>query len=168
MNTRLRPLLGAAFAIGCAAGTAVPPAYAGPAETAFLQSYVGQYTGRGQLTGGKTTEGVACRLSLQAGIERFRYTGRCTIAGESMPISGTINYSDQRGRYEASGSGMGTVAGAKKGNGVVFSMGRDYRYQGQQGTVEISFTLASGNAALDFAIADRDNGNLRAHVPLSR
>jgi len=168
MKKSIRPLLGMALGMSVAFAAPVSQSFAGPTETAFLQKYVGSYTGEGELRGGKTAEDVSCRLRLQSGEQRFRYTGRCVIGGESLPLSGTISYSDERGTFVASGTGLGTVAGQKSGNGVAFTLGREYRQKGQRGSANITFTLSGGAVAIDFAIRDEANGLLRANVPLSR
>jgi len=168
MRNSIRPLLGMALGLTAAFAAPAPQSFAGPAETAFLQQYVGSYTGRGELRGGRTTESVSCRLNLQSGTQRFRYTGRCVLAGETVPLSGTISYSEERGGFVASGTGLGTVVGQKRGNGVAFTLGRDYRQKGQRGSANITFTLSGGAVAIDFAINDEQNGVLRAAVPLRR
>lgn len=168
MKTLAQIMGGLALSAAMTLGAPMPQAFAGEAEAALLKSYAGQFTGRGQLRG-KTTESVACRLSLQSSSsQKLRYSGRCVMAGETVPLRGTLSYSDARKRYEATASGMGTVAGQKRGNGVTFTVGRDYRRQGQSGTFNVTFVLSGGAIAIDFAINDRANGAMRAHVPLGR
>lgn len=144
------------------------PSTAGEAETALLTDYVGRWTGRGELRG-ETTETIACRLDIEpAGDGQFRYDGRCAIAGETIPLDGRIRYSDERGRYEASGQNLGNVAGEERNGGVAFTFGEDYEREGRSGTFRVRFVLARGAINIDFAIADRENGNMQARVPLSR
>lgn len=157
-------LLGALLTVG----SPVAPIFAGEAEARLLQSYVGSYTGRGELRG-QTRESVACRLNVtSSAAQRLRYSGRCVLAGETVPLSGSLSYSEARDRYEASASGMSTVVGQKRGNGVSFTMGRNYRRAGQSGTFQVSFVLSGGSIQVNFAIADRKNGQMTARVPMSR
>ena len=145
-----------------------PTAYAGEAEAAFLRQHVGEFTGRGELRG-ETTESVACRLEVQASTaQRLRYSGRCAIAGETIPLRGTISYSEREGRYEASASGLGTVVGQAQNGGIAFTLGRDYRRQSREGNFRVTFTLARGSITLDLTVADAANGAFQARVPLSR
>ncbi len=149
-------------------GSPALPSMAGEAETALLTEYVGRWTGRGELRG-ETTETIACRLDIEpASNGEFRYDGRCAIAGETIPLDGRIRYSDENSRYEASGQNLGSVAGEARNGGVSFTFGEDYQRQGRSGTFRVRFVLAQGAINIDFAIADRENGNMQARVPLSR
>ena len=163
-----RRLLFSVLAAASALMPSIPVAYGGEAEAAFLRQHAGEFRGRGELRG-KTTETVACRLSVQPSTgQRLRYSGRCAIAGETIPLRGTISYSDREGRYEASASGLGSVVGQQRGGGVAFTLGRDYKRQSQAGNFRVSFTLSGGSITLDLSVADAANGSFQARVPLSR
>ncbi|MDB5621898.1 MAG: hypothetical protein JWR39_461 [Devosia sp.] len=163
-----RRLMLAILAVGCLFASAVPVVRAGQAENAFLQQHVGDFTGRGELRG-ETTESVACRLQVQSSTaQRLRYSGRCVIAGDTIPLRGTIAYSDREGRYEASATGLGTVVGRAQNNGVSFTLGRDYRRQSRSGNFRVTFALSRGSITLDLTVADAANGAFQARVPLSR
>src|ERR1700733_11980619 len=77
------------------------PAMAAPADVALLKTYLGTWTGKGTLSGAQT-EPVSCKLSLTSGnSDKVNYTGRCSIAGQQLSITGTIAYVDTAHRYEA-------------------------------------------------------------------
>ncbi len=153
----------AALSFGC-----VAQSFAGQAEADLLRSHAGTFTGQGQLIG-ETRADVTCNLTVEASSsQKLRYSGRCVLGGERVPLSGSISYSDANQRYEASARGLGTVAGSVRGNGVTFTMGRSYRQNGQRGTFAVTFVLSGGSISLEFNVADQANGAFRATVPLSR
>ena len=77
------------------------PAFAGPAEVALLQTYIGEWRGRGTLTGANV-ETVVCRLSLKQGNQdKVNYSGRCSLAGTQLTVAGTMAYIAASKRYEA-------------------------------------------------------------------
>jgi hypothetical protein len=113
---------------GLALGTALAPnaALAGASEFALLQSYIGDWKGRGQLIGAES-ESVVCRLSINKGNgEKVTYSGRCALAGQTVAVNGTLAYIDARRRYEAAmttNAGFsGLAIGQKKGDGVSFDL----------------------------------------------
>jgi len=103
------------------------PAMAAPADIALLKTYLGTWTGKGTLSGAQT-EPVSCKLSLTSGNnDKVNYTGRCSIAGQQLSITGTIAYVDTAHRYEAvmnSGIGgfRGVAVGEKSGSNIVFNI----------------------------------------------
>ena len=164
----MRSVIKAVFVAAALSGLPVLPSSASETETAFLNNYVGRWTGRGELRG-ETTETIACRLDIEPASDgQVRYDGRCAIAGETIPLDGRIRYSDENGRYEASGQNLGAVAGEARNGGVAFTFGDEYRREGRSGTFRVRFVLARDAITIDFAIADRENGNMQARVPLSR
>jgi hypothetical protein len=146
----------------------VAPAFAGQSEAALLESLTGSFTGRGELVG-ESSESIACALSIESsGEQRLSYSGRCVIAGERIPLRGTIRYNDTDGRFEASAQGAGTVVGQLRNGGIAFTLGRDYRQGGQEGTFQVTIALAGDTAAIGMQVADATNGNFEGRVPLAR
>jgi hypothetical protein len=96
------------------------PAFAGDAETAYLHSLAGDWTGTGRFTG-EMAGAVACRLVFKPSGARLNFNGRCNMSGggDSQSFSGSIKYSDERKRYESSSSGI-TVVGKKNGSTLTF------------------------------------------------
>lgn len=121
------PLSRAVMLAGVLASAGVAPAFAGPAEIALLDQYLGTWKGKGTLTGAQT-ETVVCKMSLSSGNGgKLNYTGRCSLAGQQMSVTGTIAYIDAKKRYEAvmnSGIGgfRGVAIGQKSGNRIIFDL----------------------------------------------
>src|SRR3954469_4293740 len=124
--TLLRPLTrGLVLAGFIAAGSL--PALAGPAEISALDKYLGTWNGKGQVSGAQT-QPVTCKMALSSGNGgKLNYTGRCSLGGAQLSVTGTIAYSDQNKRYEAvmnSGIGgfRGVAVGQKQGDKIVFDL----------------------------------------------
>jgi hypothetical protein len=168
--SRVAALTGLLFS---AAG-AMAPAFAGPAEVALLQSYIGEWRGRGTLVGANT-ETVVCRLSLSQGNDnKVNYNGRCTLAGNQLSVAGTIAYIDENRRYEAAMSSnatfQGTAVGQKRGSGLVFNLReRDQDEEGKDLNISAQINLRSEDIAVVFEVVYVESGdNLRAEVPFAR
>jgi hypothetical protein len=99
------------------------PAFAGPAEDAFLAKLAGSWTGGGTVTGAE--EGtLACKLNFKPGATKLAFSGRCSAKGFQAPpqtISGSLSYNEKTKKYEAKGPDQ-TAVGVKSGNAVVFTM----------------------------------------------
>jgi hypothetical protein len=121
------PLSRAILLGGVLSCAGVLPAMAAPADVALLKTYLGTWTGKGTLSGAQT-QPVSCKLSLTSGNnDKVNYTGRCSIAGQQLSITGTIAYVDTAHRYEAvmnSGIGgfRGVAVGQKSGSNIVFNI----------------------------------------------
>jgi hypothetical protein len=160
-------LLGA-LCVAAIAASPVAPAFAGQSEAELLQSLTGDFTGRGELVG-ESSETIACALSIESsGEQRLSYSGRCVIAGERIPLRGTIRYNDTDARFEASAQGAGTVVGQERNGGIAFTLGRDYRQGGQEGTFQVTIALTGDSAAIGMQVADTQNGSFEGRVPLAR
>ncbi len=95
------------------------PAFAGPAETAFLQKLNSTWSGKGKLPGAESGA-IACKIVFTAGGKSTKYQGRCNIPDMAQQaFSGSISYNDKAKRYEARSVG-GTVPGVRKGDKLVF------------------------------------------------
>ena len=110
------PVARAAAIAGVLVAAGAAPAFAGPAEMALLESYAGSWNGKGTLTGAQQ-ETVVCKMSLSKGNgTKLNYTGRCSLAGAQLSVTGTIAYVDAKKRYEAvMNSGIGGFRGAQTG-----------------------------------------------------
>ena len=120
-------------AIALAAMLVVAPlgaAIAAPADVALLQSYVGNYTGHGKITGPTGPETVRCRLSLQSAPSgKVIYTGRCSVAGGSYSMTGAMVFNGDHYEAAMSSSTAGalqTIIGQKSHGGVTFSSTQIY------------------------------------------
>lgn len=156
------------------AAGALAPAFAGPAEVALLQSYIGEWRGRGTLVG-SNRETVVCRLALtQGNDDKVNYNGRCTLAGNQLSVAGTMAYIEASRRYEAAMSSnatfQGTAVGQKRGGGLVFNLReRDQDEEGKDLNITAQITLQKEAINVVFEVVYIESGdNLRAEVPFSR
>ena len=155
------------------AAAAVAPAFAGPAELQLLRSYEGSWRGKGTLVGGDS-QPVNCRMSLQDGNEqKINYSGRCTLAGANLSISGTLAYVEASHRYEgvmtSNANFSGVAVGQKKGDGIVFSM--KSRGVQENANLEISagIVLTPGVITVQFQATDAKSGKtVHATVPFAK
>ena len=156
-----------------AAGAAAP-AMAAPEDVALLQSYVGDWRGRGVLIGANT-ETVVCRLSLtQGNQDKVNYSGRCSLAGTQLSVAGTMAYVEANKRYEAAMSSnatfTGIAVGQKRGDGLVFNLReRDEDEEGKDLTISAQISLRDEAIDVVFEVVYVDSGDsLRAEVPFSK
>jgi hypothetical protein len=140
----------------------------------MLESYVGSWQGRGQLTGART-ETVVCRLTISpANGEKVNYRGRCAAAGTTISVNGTMAYNDQASRFEAamttSVGYSGVARGKKGGGGVVFDMQDAAKdEQGNNMQVTASITLTTAEISVNFDVVFLDSGDqFRAAVPFTK
>lgn len=152
------------------------PALAGPAEIALLEVYAGSWNGSGVLKGAQD-EKITCKMSLTKGNGgKLNYTGRCSVAGAQISVTGTIAYVDAKKRYEAVmntgiGNFRGVAIGQKRGDGLVF----DIRQRGEDDsgndvTFSSTVTLSGGNKmAVGFDATFNESGDtLAATVPFTK
>ncbi|MGV3490372.1 MAG: hypothetical protein ACO1OG_03535 [Devosia sp.] len=159
-----------------AAPLSAVPAFAAAADVALLKSYVGDWRGRGELIGAEK-ESVVCRLSLTPGNQdKVNYSGRCSLAGSSLSVSGTLAYNEAARRYEAAMTSnvtfTGLAVGKKQGNNIVFNLKEKNKdEEGRDLTVSAAIVL-SGNGekiAVDFNVVFNATGEtLKASVPFSK
>ena len=157
-----------------AAGAAMAPAFAGPAEIALLQSYIGEWRGRGVLIGADK-QTVMCRLSVtQGNADKVNYNGRCMLAGTQLSVAGTMAYIAASRRYEAVMSSnanfTGIAVGQKRGSELVFNLReRDQDDEGKDLNITAQINLQREAIDVVFEVMYVENGDyLRAEVPFSR
>ncbi len=150
------------------------PAYSAPADVELLKSYVGDWRGRGTLTGANT-ETVQCRLSLKTGNQdKINYSGRCALAGTTLSINGTMAWVDASKRYEAvmtsNATFSGVAVGKKSGNGIVFDLReRGEDEAGNDMTMSSTVALQNGAISVSFEVVFNESGDvIRASVPFSK
>lgn len=155
---------------------AAAPAFAAPADVALLKSYVGSWKGRGTLVGADS-EAVVCRLSLSDGnADKVNYSGRCTLAGTSLAVNGTLAYNEKSKRYEAAMTSnvtfSGLAVGKKSGNNIVFNLKeRNKDEDGNDLTVTAAIILKGAGEAIgvDFQVVFNATGEmLKASVPFTK
>jgi len=154
----------------------VAPALAGPSEIAALEKYLGTWNGKGTLAGAQT-QSVTCKMALTSGnAGKVNYTGRCTISGQQLSVTGTIAYIDASHRYEAvmnSGIGgfRGVAVGKLSGNGIDFDLKqRADDDQGNDISISAQIVLTGGNQIeCAFHATFNDSGDtVDAKVPFTK
>lgn len=152
----------AAIAATMIAVTAAP-AFAGPAETAFLQKLSNTWSGKGRLQGAESGA-IACRIVFTAGGKSTKYQGRCNIPDMAQQaFNGAISYNDKAGRFEARSVG-GTVPGVRKGDKLVFrSSSRNLG-----GTATSTMTISPSSLVVDFAMTDKQGARTTSRITFSR
>ena len=151
------------------------PVLAAKADVELLQSYIGSWRGKGQLTGAES-ETVVCRLSLtQGNQDKVNYSGRCAIAGSPLSVNGTLAYVEASRRYEAAmtsnaGFSPDAAIGRRQGNGVRFDLReRTTDEDGKEVTITAVFALQSGRIQVELDVLYNESGDrLHASVPFTR
>lgn len=172
------PLLRILALAGLLAATpmAVAPVMAAQADVALLKSYVGSWKGRGTLIGAES-ESVVCRLSLSEGNgDKVNYSGRCTLAGTSLAVNGTLAYNDSARRYEAAMTSnvtfSGLAVGKKSGDSIVFNLKeRNKDEEGNDLTVTAAIVLKGSGKSIgvDFQVVFNATGEMiKASVPFTK
>jgi len=144
-------------------GLTAAPAFAGPAESAFLQKLTANWTGRGKLNGAQSGP-VACRLVISGGGQSVKYQGRCNIPDmASQAFNGAISYNDKAKRYEVR-SVNGTVPGVRRGNSLIFtnkdtSMGGSYCS---------TMTMSASALTVNFSIIDKNGDKTSSVITFSK
>lgn len=150
------------------------PVMAATADVELLQSYIGDWRGRGEMVGAET-ETVVCRLSLSRGNQdKVNYSGRCSLAGTVLSVNGTLAYNDAANRFEAAMSSnatfSGLAVGKRQGNALVFNLReRNKDEAGNDLTVSAAITLRKEKINVDFKVVFNATGeSMTASVPFSK
>lgn len=153
---------------------AAAPALAAKADIELLTSYIGDWKGRGVLTGAES-ETVVCRLSLApANQDKINYSGRCAMAGTTVSVNGTLAYIDAKKRYEAAmttnAAFTGLAVGRKQGDGVVFNLKeRETDEEGNDMTITAVIALLNKKISVEFQVVFNESGDIiKASVPFTR
>jgi len=153
---------------------AAAPAHAAQADIELLNSYLGDWRGKGTLVGDES-ETVICRLSLTPGNQnKVNYSGRCAMAGNNLSVSGTLAYVESSRRYEAAMTSnatfTGVAVGRKQGNGVVFNLKeRETDEEGNDLTISAVIALLNEKINVEFQVLFNSSGDvLKAKVPFSK
>jgi hypothetical protein len=152
----------------------VTPVMAAKADVELLQSYIGDWRGKGEMVGAET-ETVVCRLSLSKGNQdKVNYSGRCSLAGTVLSVNGTLAYNDAANRFEAAMSSnatfSGLAVGKRQGNALVFNLKeRNKDEEGNDLTVSAAITLRKEKIDVDFKVVFNATGDsMTASVPFKK
>jgi hypothetical protein len=157
-----------------AGGWAAAPAAAAPADVEFLRTFLGDWRGRGVVTG-ENSETIVCKMALSEGNdEKINFSGRCSLAGTTLTMAGTVAYIEANRRFEAAmTSNVSFDSKAivrKQGDSIVFTL-RDTQKdeEGKDFKIDAAMILAAGKINVDFNITFADSGEvLKASVPFSK
>ena len=152
-----------ASAVALVALTAAP-AFAGPAETKFLQTIAGSWSGSGKLTGAQSGP-INCKVVFKAANQKTSYQGRCNVPDiGAKSFSGGLTYNDAQKRYEIRSAG-GSVPGVRRGNSLIFTT----KSNSMGGTSYSTMTISASRMVIDFTIIDRKtNDKTTSRVTLSK
>lgn len=167
------PLAAIALA-GLATALAPAPAFAGTAEVDHLQTYVGSWSGKGELQGSQTGT-VSCSMTFSPGNrDKFNYQGRCAVAGTTISVKGTIAYIEAKRRYEAAMTSnmaySGFAIGKRHGDGLVFSIReREKDEEGRDMQVAAAISLRRDRIMVDFSVVFLGSGDtIEASIPFTK
>jgi hypothetical protein len=139
------------------------PAFAGPAESAFLQKLTASWTGKGKLSGAQTGQ-ILCRIVVTGGSQSVKYQGRCTIPDmAAQAFNGAITYNDKLKRYE-SRTMNGVIPGIKRGNSLVFTE----KNKSMQGTAYSQMTISPTNLVTTFTLVDSKGQKTTSTITFSK
>ncbi|MCD7060952.1 hypothetical protein [Pelagibacterium xiamenense] len=168
----LSPLLALGLAI--VALGAAQPAHAAQEDIDLLKSYVGDWRGRGvaQVASTGESETMVCRLGItDSGTAQVAFDGRCTVAGRTLAVAGTLAYVRERDRYEAIMSSVasfrGVAIGERSGDDVSFDL-VDRNADDGDNTIAAGINLLGSEIVMDLTITDNETGEVTtANVPFA-
>ncbi len=170
----LRPAV-AGFVLALAMAQAAP-ALASQRDIDLLQSYVGDWTGRGSMGTSDSKETVKCSLAVTSAVPtRVQFNGRCALAGGTFSLKGTMGYIEERNRFEAVlNSNVSFLqdqiaVGRRSGSGIIFTMQPSDAGTNANFNVDVDFALKNGTITVNAKVTDTSSGTTTtAKVPLSK
>jgi hypothetical protein len=141
------------------------PAAAAESDVRLIQSFAGDWLGKGRISGGDGGN-LECRMSMKANGAKLFYNGRCAIDGQgTQNFQGAIGYNADLNRYEARSGNSPLVIGRRSGGGVVFS----FSDEDDRGSVASTITLGSNSIRLAFTLKDGETGEtVKASIPFRK
>lgn len=150
------------------------PSFAAQSDIDLLESYIGDWKGRGTTTSNGNTETVVCRLGITSGEQaKVNYHGRCTLAGGNLSIAGTMAYISDSNRFEAVMSSntafSGIAVGRRRGGGIDFKLKDRNEKTGADFTIDAGIALKGGDIEVKFSVTEASSGNkVVAIVPFKK
>lgn len=173
ITIKAMPRLALAGALFIASLSFSPSGYAAQADLDLIQSYVGNWRGRGTMTNAnKGNETIVCRMEItRSSAEKIGFSGRCALAGGNLSMAGTMAYIVAANRYEAiitsNTEFTGTAIGKRRGSNVTFNLqGRDK--DGKISRVRAGFGLNEGKIVVEFEVINANGDKILANVPFDR
>lgn len=152
------------------------PIVAAEADVALIKGYVGGWRGRGEIIWGDSgeSETILCRMTVEdSSPTKIGVDGRCSLAGATLNMLGTIAYVEENRRYEAIVSSntqfSGIAVGRRSGENLSFAL-RDYRGD-DDALYDISaqIDLLGDDINVSMSITNKDSGDTTtADVPFAR
>jgi hypothetical protein len=140
------------------------PVYAAQADIDLLKNYVGEWRGRGiaQFSDTGKDETIVCRMTItDSEPTKVTFNGRCTIAGRTLALAGTVAYVEAASRYEAIMSSVasfqGVAIGRRQGNNIAFNL-IDRNAESGEHRVDAALSLEGNGIHMDFKIANVNTG----------
>lgn len=169
----MKRLLSLALAV-LAASSMGSPAFAAPADIELLKSYVGEWRGRGTAVLASTgqDETVVCRMSVtDSDPTKVAISGRCTLAGRTLAVSGTVAFVEAANRYEAIMSSVasfqGVAIGQRQGSDIAFNL-VDRNHERGEHRIDAALALRGTEIHLDFRITHVASGaSTTAQIPFA-
>jgi hypothetical protein len=156
--------------------TQTAPALSAQRDIDLLQSYVGDWSGKGSLGTVDGEETVKCSLAVTSSSPtRVQFNGRCAIAGGTVSLKGTMGFIEERGRFEAVlNSNVNflqnqVAVGRRSGSGLVFTMQPTNPDTDADLNVDVDLALKNGIISVNAKVTDTASGNsTTAKVPLEK
>lgn len=150
------------------------PAYSAQADIDLLKSYVGDWRGRGTANFAATgqDETVVCRMSVvDSASTRVTFDGRCTLAGRTIAVAGTVAWVENANRYEAIMSSVasfqGVAIGQRRGSDIAFNL-VDRNAESGEHRIDAALALNDEEIHMDFKITNVSTGQVTtAKVPFA-
>ncbi|TDQ66245.1 hypothetical protein ATL17_0236 [Maritalea mobilis] len=164
-------ILGAVLASGFST-----PSFAGKADIELLKSYVGNWRGRGEAKLASTGEDetVLCKMDFtDTGPDRIGLRGRCSLAGTTLSMRGTVAYVEKNRRFEAvmssNTSFQGVAIGRRSGKNLNFSLLNVKAENDDAFDIGVGLQLRNGQIVVKFDILHKESGGKStANIPFSK
>lgn len=152
------------------------PSFAGKADIELLKSYVGNWRGRGdaKLASTNEKETVLCKMNFtDTGPDRIGLKGRCSLAGTTFSMRGTVAYVEKNRRFEAvmttNTSFQGVAIGRRSGKNLNFSLLNVKAENDDAFDIGVGLQLRNGRIYVKFNILHKaSGGKSSANIPFSK
>lgn len=152
------------------------PSFAGKADVELLKSYVGNWRGRGEAKLASTgdDETVLCKMDFSdTGPDRIGLRGRCSLAGTTLSMRGTVAYVEQNRRYEAvmssNTSFQGVAIGRRSGKNLSFALLNVKAENDDAYDIKVGLQLRNGEIFVKFDILHKESGGKStARIPFTK
>ncbi len=152
------------LAIATVTGGAAPT-YAAKADIELLQSYIGDWRGRGnaKLASTGEDETVLCKMNFtKSSGSKIGLNGRCSLAGTTLSMRGTVGYVEAAKRFEAvmssNTSFQGVAIGKRRGKNLTFKLNNVKSDSNDAFDIAVALELKGGTINVRFDILHKESG----------